>query len=205
MRDIVVKKFTGDRALERGLNGMAKKGYVVEQQASRKALYSATTGLFTRKQIHTVTFRKKDRPVPITPAAASHAAIPAPRLDVIDQLERLGKLRDSGVLSTEEFEAQKAVLLAGELAGTPAPAEVADAWDVVVADLAPGANKIQAIKAVCDVGDLGLKSAKQIIDEAGGDPTVVRSGVDQEDADSMKRVLESAGVVVEIWPVSPDV
>ena len=104
MRDIVVKKYKGDRALQGGLNDMAKKGYVVDQQASRKALYSATAGVFTRKQIHTVKFRKQQSPVPATPAAArpaaaapaaaGQAASPAPRVDVIDQLERLGKLRD---------------------------------------------------------------------------------------------------------------
>jgi hypothetical protein len=60
--------------------------------------------VFTRKQIHTVKFRKQQSPVPATPAAArpaaaapaaaGQAASPAPRVEVIDQLERLGKLRD---------------------------------------------------------------------------------------------------------------
>jgi ribosomal protein L7/L12 len=207
MRDIVVMKFKGDRALERGLNGMAKKGYVVDQQASRKALYSAAAGVFTRKQIHTVTFRKKGSPVPTTPAAAAKATSPAPRVDVIDQLERLGKLRDSGVLTTEEFEAQKAGLLAGASAGAvPALAEVVDTWDVVFVDLVPGASKIQAIKRVREVaGGLDLASAKGIIDDAGGEPTVLRSGVDLAVADSLKGALEGAGLVVEIRPASPGV
>jgi ribosomal protein L7/L12 len=207
MRDVVVMKFKGERALERGLNAMAKKGYVVDQQASRKALYSAATGVFTRKQIHTVTFRNQGSPVPATPVAAGQATSPAPRVDVIDQLERLGKLRDSGVLTTEEFEAQKAGLLAGSSAGAvPAPAEVVDTWDVVFADLVPGASKLQAIKEVREVvGGLGLASAKRIIDGAGSEPTVLRAGVDSAVADSLKRTLESAGLVIEIRPASPAV
>jgi len=201
----VVKKFTGDRALERGLNDMAKNGYVVDQQASRKALYSAATGLFTRKQIHTVTFRKRESPVPTPQAGAARAASAAPSVDLIDQLERLGRLRDSSVLSTDEFEAQKAALLVGASPGPAAPAEPFGTYDVVVAGLTPGARKIQAIKVVRDVGGLGLASAKQIVENAGGEPTVLRSDIELVEADSLKSSLESVGVVVEIRPVTPTV
>ena len=38
-------------------------------------------------------------------------AAPAPHQDVVSQLERLGALRDQGVLTEEEFQAQKAKLL----------------------------------------------------------------------------------------------
>jgi hypothetical protein len=68
---IVVKKFKGDRALERGLNRMAERGYEVQSQATRKAAYSAVTGVFTRKQIHTVTFRRQ--PPSAVPAVAQDA------------------------------------------------------------------------------------------------------------------------------------
>lgn len=57
---IVVKKYKGEAALQRGLTLMDRRGYDVDQQASRKALYALTTGIFTRKQIHTVTFRLRD-------------------------------------------------------------------------------------------------------------------------------------------------
>jgi hypothetical protein len=163
MRHIVVKKFKGDRALERGLNDMAKQGYVVDQQASRKALYSAATGVFTRKQIHTVTFRKQERSQRSKaegarlnaeigasnalaemsfeerqavvqarydakqaalgePAhAAAVAAIEANEgeepeatgsVNVIEQIKALAELRDQGIVSSDEFEAKKAELLA---------------------------------------------------------------------------------------------
>ena len=155
MRNIVVKKFKGDRALERGLNDMARQGYVVDQQASRKALYSAATGVFTRKQIHTVTFRKQEHsqhgaaegetldaenrrfeerqavvqarydakqaalvaPVHAAAVAASEAdegeepeAISS--VNVIEQIKALAELRDQEIVSSDEFDAKKAELLA---------------------------------------------------------------------------------------------
>lgn len=45
------------------------------------------------------------------PAAPPTAAAPAPAVDPIAQLERLGELRDKGVLTDEEFAAQKAKLM----------------------------------------------------------------------------------------------
>lgn len=48
---------------------------------------------------------------PPAPAPAAAPAAPAP--DMIEQLERLGQLRSQGILTDEEFAAQKARLLAG--------------------------------------------------------------------------------------------
>jgi hypothetical protein len=47
------------------------------------------------------------------PQPAPAAAPPPPQLDMVDQLKRLGELRDAGVLTEEEFAAQKAKLLGG--------------------------------------------------------------------------------------------
>jgi hypothetical protein len=44
-------------------------------------------------------------------AAPPPQAAPAPQQDVVSQLERLGALRDQGVLTEEEFQAQKAKIL----------------------------------------------------------------------------------------------
>jgi hypothetical protein len=55
----VVKKYKGEKELEQGLTLMATLGYVTQNQASRKAMYSAAAGILTRKQIHTVTFVKE--------------------------------------------------------------------------------------------------------------------------------------------------
>lgn len=56
--EVKVKKFKGEKDLQKGIEKMLKDGWRLENQNSRKALYSLTTGVFTRKQIHTVTFIK---------------------------------------------------------------------------------------------------------------------------------------------------
>lgn len=53
-----VKKYKGDRRLRRGIAKMTANGWSVDAQSSRKRMWSWTTGIFTRKQIHMVTFRR---------------------------------------------------------------------------------------------------------------------------------------------------
>ncbi|MGD0386299.1 MAG: hypothetical protein ABSB73_09200 [Solirubrobacteraceae bacterium] len=78
MRSIVVKKYKGDRALERGLNSMQQRGYEIQDQSTRKALYSATAGVFTRKQIHTVTFHRQQDAAVLSPAGQREDTVMAP-------------------------------------------------------------------------------------------------------------------------------
>lgn len=53
-----VKKYKGDRALQRGLNQMAKAGWEVQDRTARKKVWNWKTGIFTNQQIHSVTFVK---------------------------------------------------------------------------------------------------------------------------------------------------
>jgi hypothetical protein len=55
---VKVEKYKGERELEKGLAKMMDKGWAVQTQASRKRAFRLATGLFTRQQIHTVTFVK---------------------------------------------------------------------------------------------------------------------------------------------------
>lgn len=55
---VKVQKFKGDRAAAKGIEKMAAKGWTVQNQSTRKAAFSLLAGIFTRKQIHTVTFTK---------------------------------------------------------------------------------------------------------------------------------------------------
>jgi hypothetical protein len=55
--------------------------------------------------------RQATAPAPAPPAPAP--APPAPEVDLVEQLERLGRLKEQGILTAEEFAAQKQKLLAG--------------------------------------------------------------------------------------------
>ncbi len=58
-----------------------------------------------------------------------------------------------------------------------------------------GSQKIQVIKALRELTQMGLKEAKDLVDAA---PKVVKEGVDKTAADEMKKKLEEAGAAVEV-------
>ncbi len=77
-----------------------------------------------------------------------------------------------------------------------APSAAADdqtEFTITLADF--GANKINVIKAVREVTDLGLREAKELVESA---PTRVKEGVNKEEADSIKGKLEEAGATVQV-------
>lgn len=71
--------------------------------------------------------------------------------------------------------------------------EEADIVDVVLKDF--GDEKIQVIKEVRGVTDLGLKEAKSLVEEA---PNPVKQGLSREDAEEMQESLEAAGAEIEL-------
>jgi len=58
-----------------------------------------------------------------------------------------------------------------------------------------GANKINVIKAVREVTNLGLKEAKDLVD---GAPKPIKEGVNKEEAESIKKKFTDAGATVEV-------
>ena len=58
-----------------------------------------------------------------------------------------------------------------------------------------GGQKIQVIKALREITNIGLKEAKDLVDAA---PKAVKEGVSKADAEEMKKKLEEAGATVEI-------
>jgi large subunit ribosomal protein L7/L12 len=77
--------------------------------------------------------------------------------------------------------------------GDGAAAEEQSTFDVVLTGA--GDKKIQAIKVVRSITNLGLKEAKDLVD---GAPSPVKEGVTREEADQMKAQLEEAGATVEL-------
>ena len=74
-----------------------------------------------------------------------------------------------------------------------AAAEEKTEFDVVLANA--GASKVKVIKVVRELTGLGLKEAKELVDEA---PKTLKEGVSKEEAEEMKAKLEDAGATVEV-------
>ncbi len=94
----------------------------------------------------------------------------------------------------EEFGVTAAAPVAMVAGG--ASAEVAEEQSEFTVNLAnAGASKINVIKIVREITGLGLKEAKELVDNA---PKAVKEGVSKEEAESVKAKLEEAGATVEI-------
>ena len=81
----------------------------------------------------------------------------------------------------------------GAGAGAAAAAEEQTEFAVTLKEA--GAKKIQVIKVVRELTGLGLKEAKDLVD---GAPSVVKAGVNKEEAAAMKAKLEEQGAGVEV-------
>ena len=79
--------------------------------------------------------------------------------------------------------------------GDEAPAAPAEqtAFDVILKEA--GGAKLAVVKLVKDLTGLGLKEAKDLVDNA---PKEVKTGVTKEEAESLKKQLQDAGAVVEV-------
>src|SRR5215471_7656998 len=86
-----------------------------------------------------------------------------------------------------------AVAAAGGGAAAAPAAEAKDTFDVILAEA--GANKINVIKEVRAITNLGLKEAKDLVEAA---PKAVKEGVNKEEAAKIKAQLEAAGAKVEV-------
>ena len=87
-----------------------------------------------------------------------------------------------------------AAVAAAPAAGTgDAPAEEKDEFTVMLT--AVGDKKINVIKEVRAVTELGLKEAKDLVE---GAPKEVKSGVNKKEAEEIKQKLEAAGAKVEL-------
>ncbi|MFA6079772.1 MAG: 50S ribosomal protein L7/L12 [Candidatus Omnitrophota bacterium] len=86
-----------------------------------------------------------------------------------------------------------AVAAAGAAAPAAAAAEEKSTFTVVLANA--GANKIQVIKELRTLTSLGLKEAKDLVDAA---PKTVKENATKDEADKIKKALESQGAKVEL-------
>jgi large subunit ribosomal protein L7/L12 len=78
-------------------------------------------------------------------------------------------------------------------AGGAAPVEEQTEFTVVLTGI--GGNKINVIKAVREVTNLGLKEAKDLVD---GVPKPIKEGITKEEAQALKKKFTEAGASVEV-------
>ncbi|MCX7728941.1 MAG: 50S ribosomal protein L7/L12 [Bacteroidia bacterium] len=88
--------------------------------------------------------------------------------------------------------AAAAVVVSGGTGGGDAAA-AKTSFDVILTDA--GAQKLAVVKVVKELTGLGLKEAKDLVDQA---PKPVKQGISKEEAESIKKSLEEAGAKVEI-------
>ena len=90
--------------------------------------------------------------------------------------------------------AAAAVAVAGPAAGGGAAAAAEKTnFDVVLK--AAGANKLQIVKLVKELTGLGLKEAKDMVDQA---PKTIKEGLPKDEAENLKKQLAEAGAEVEL-------
>ena len=100
---------------------------------------------------------------------------------------------------SKQLEEKWGVTAAAAVAAVPAaasgdaPAEEKDEFTIMLASA--GDKKINVIKEVRAVTELGLKEAKDLVE---GAPKDVKTGVNKKDADEIKKKLEAAGAKVEL-------
>ena len=118
--------------------------------------------------------------------------------DVLAYLESANMMEVSELIS--EIEEKFGVSAAAPVAVASAPAagdsgggEAKSEFDVILK--APGQQKINVIKAVRAITDLGLKEAKELVDSA---PKSIKEGVSESEANEIKSQLEDAGAEVEL-------
>ena len=120
------------------------------------------------------------------------------REDVLTYLEESNMVEISELINEIEEKfgvtaAAPVAVAAGPAAGGDAAVEVKTEFDVILKSA--GQAKINVIKAVRSITDLGLKEAKELVDSA---PKALKEGISESEANEIKTQLEEAGAEVEL-------
>ena len=117
---------------------------------------------------------------------------------VIDLIKEMTVLELSELV--KEMEEIFGVSAAAPVAAFAAPAggaaeakEEQSEFDVILSSA--GDKKINVIKVVREITNLGLKEAKDLVESA---PAALKEGVSKDDAEALKKALEEAGAEVEV-------
>src|SRR5690554_3540711 len=119
--------------------------------------------------------------------------------DVLDIVKEMTVLELNELVKAFEVEfgvsAAAPVAFAAAPGAAPAAAEAEEKSEFDVILSAAGDKKINVIKVVREVTGLGLKEAKELVDNA---PKPIKEGIGKQDAEELKTKLEEAGATVEL-------
>ena len=121
--------------------------------------------------------------------------IPAKFKSVVESIETMSviDLNELVKLLEKKFGVSaQAAVVAAPVAGAAAAGEEKSTFAVHL--VSAGEQKIAVIKAVKEILGLGLKEAKDLVDAA---PSLLKDGMKKEDADAVKKQIETAGGKVE--------
>jgi large subunit ribosomal protein L7/L12 len=119
--------------------------------------------------------------------------------DILEAIGRMSVVELAELI--EAFKSKFNVTIAAPVAAAPAggagaaAAEAEEQTEFTVLLKDAGSKKIQVIKVVREVTNLGLKEAKDLVD---GAPSTVREGVPKAEAQAIKAKLEEQGATVEL-------
>lgn len=116
---------------------------------------------------------------------------------LVEEVEKLSALEivDLVKMLEEKFGVSAAAPVAAAGAGGEAAGAAEEKTSFTVELKAAGEQKIQVIKVLRELTGLGLKEAKDMVDQA---PKAVKENVSKADAEEMKKKIEAAGAIVEI-------
>jgi len=118
---------------------------------------------------------------------------------IADQIQALTLLEAAQLVKLLEeklgVSAAAASMAAAPAAGGAAAPPIEEKTEFNVILVAAGANKINVIKAVREVTNLGLKEAKDLVD---GAPKAIKEGVNKDEAETIKKKFTDAGATVEV-------
>lgn len=117
--------------------------------------------------------------------------------EMIDAIKELSVLELNELVKAceEEFGVSAAAGVVVAAAGGDGAAAEAEKDEFDVELVSPGSSKVKVIKAVREITGLGLKEAKELVDNA---PKVVKEGVSKAEAEELKAKLEGEGAEVNL-------
>lgn len=115
------------------------------------------------------------------------------KMTVLELAELVKALEERFGVSAAMPVAQVAAPVAGPQAAAPAQEEEKTEFDVILKSAGP--QKLQVIKEVRAITGLGLKEAKDLVDNP---PKPIKEGVSKKEAEEIKAKLEAVGAEVEI-------